>query len=475
MIPRLVLSISLSVVGALAQAPGAFYVTDPAGAIPAQNRFDAAVDVYLAGGPGPNEPCSSPGLPDGYYFFQVTDPTGTVLLSLDSIVDRKIAVEGGVITWHVLGTHATRPGPCSSRLVQVVPFAPSPDACGGHKLWVTPYQAYDVGLSGSFGFQASASRIVDFVVGQGCPTGQSQISGFVYFDHDENGAWNPAVDPLEVPIGGWRIELLRQGQVDGVTFTDQTGRYSFVRDQDATEYVVREQAPGGYIGDGVPGAVWLATTPRSGVVLANAPTVPGPDFGNLRFQVTPGVGRTKGFWHNQNGRALLLASDPLWRDVLTVRNGLPVCLRRPISTSDPLLSIYAPPQPPVPFATAFAGLSDYLTANSQGHAGYILASQVAASILNNAVGFMPGTIYVDRFNNGLLVSFDALVAGATGLLCHPDAGLTGPQGPAFELRAMMLACTNEFGGINSTGDLSEPQVVYGKTPIPGTFTSPYEP
>ncbi len=86
---------------------------------------------------------------------------------------------------------------------------------------------------------------------------------------------------------------------------------------------------------------------------------------------------------------------------------------------------------------------------------------------------MQGTVYVDRFNNGILVSLDDLLAGAIGLLCDPLASQPGRTGRAQALRAQMLACLNEFGGINSTGDLNAPQVVYRKSDVPLLSQSPY--
>ena len=47
--------------------------------------------VYLDGGPGKGAPTSAAGLPIGDYYFQVTDPSGKVLLSTDPIVCRQFA------------------------------------------------------------------------------------------------------------------------------------------------------------------------------------------------------------------------------------------------------------------------------------------------------------------------------------------------------------------------------------------------
>lgn len=467
-----------------AQSSGAVYTSDRTGTTVNGNVYNNDRDVYLVGGPGPNAPCSAAGLTDGNYYFQVTDPSGRVLLSTDTIQNREVVVQGGVIRAHVTGTHRTYNGPCGSKVVQLIPFAPTTSAGGEYKVWLTPVAAYDLAGGGFHGFRAKFSKTDNFKLRQGRPVDQCVITGYKFFDHSEDGIWNPSVDPLEVPIPGWRIEILRNGVLDGVTYTDEAGRYVFIRNCDNSTYTIREQAPGGFIGDGIPGAVWLAKTPRSGNVVVSTAAVRGPDFGNLRFEVKPGVGRTKGFWHNQNGRALLQKCDPDWREVLWLRKGVPVCLRTNVSSADPAVSLFIPPLPvpngPLPlffsldFATAHDRLANWLVGDpALGHAGFILSTQVAAAILNNECGFMQFTVYVDRFNNGILVSFDDMIAGVSQLLCDPNAGLTGPQDPAQALRATMLACLNEFGGINSTGDLGEPQIVYGPSEEVGDFSSPY--
>lgn len=471
---RAVLLAQLFLTSLVAQTTGAIHTSDRTGNVVDGNTYNRDRDVYLLGGPGANAPCSAAGLPDGNYYFQVTDPSGAALLSLDSILDREVVVSGGVITRHVTGTHRTYNGPCGSKVVQLIPFAPTPNAGGEYKVWLTPVAAFDLAGGGFHGFQARASKTDNFKIKSGRRTDQSVITGYKFFDHSEDGIWNPGTDPAEVPIGGWRIEILRNGVLDGVTYTDEAGRYTFLRDQDDTTWTIREIAPGGFIGDGIAGAIWLAMTPRSGTVVTNADQVRGPDFGNLSFEVKPGVGRTKGFWHNQNGRDMLAVCDPHWREVLTVRNGIPICLRRNISSPDPLVSIFAPLPLPATFAQAHDDFANWIVGDpALGHGGFILSTQVAAAILNRECGFMQFTTYVDRFQNGVLVSFEDMIRGVSGLLCHPDAGLTGPQDPAQALREQMLACINEFGGINSTGDLGDAQIVYGPSSQPKSFSSPY--
>src|SRR5450756_1539030 len=62
--------------------PGAIWTSFSNGATVNQNRYPAKSDVYLNGGP---QNCGNSGLPDGDYYFQVTDPSGATLLSSDAI------------------------------------------------------------------------------------------------------------------------------------------------------------------------------------------------------------------------------------------------------------------------------------------------------------------------------------------------------------------------------------------------------
>src|SRR5262249_41597442 len=76
---------------------GTIFTTDRDGNLVNGNIYESKCDVYLNGGPPPNASCSSAGLPDGDYFFQVTDPSGSALLSQDAITCRAFTVRNGLI------------------------------------------------------------------------------------------------------------------------------------------------------------------------------------------------------------------------------------------------------------------------------------------------------------------------------------------------------------------------------------------
>ena len=151
------------------QVTGAIFTTDENSTFVNGNVYDFDEDVYLNGGPRPNAPCTAAGLPDGDYYFQVTDPSGSVLLSNDSIADRKVHVQGGLMVAN-LGTHNTGIGKCfayngSNITVQLVPFNPTPNPGGEYKVWMTKVGDYDTtGTKGSSGFIPSKTKTDNFKV-----------------------------------------------------------------------------------------------------------------------------------------------------------------------------------------------------------------------------------------------------------------------------------------------------------------------
>ena len=80
---------------------GAIFTTVFDGSRVNANHFQTkcgTTGVYLDGGPGPNAPQGAAGLPDGDYYFQVTDPSGKTLLSTDAVMFRQFHVSAGIIT-----------------------------------------------------------------------------------------------------------------------------------------------------------------------------------------------------------------------------------------------------------------------------------------------------------------------------------------------------------------------------------------
>jgi hypothetical protein len=127
----------------LAHAPsGAIFTTVSDGTEVNFNIYPSKEAVYLDGGPGPGAPQTAAGLDDDTYVFQVTDPSGKVLLSIDTPRCRRFTVSAGIITGvvaaggceHATGFDVDHPPAIT---VQLMPFSDTPNPGGEYKVWVT--------------------------------------------------------------------------------------------------------------------------------------------------------------------------------------------------------------------------------------------------------------------------------------------------------------------------------------------------
>ena len=120
---------------------GAIYSTTKDGAAVNKNIFGSIQDVYVSGGP---QNLNASGLPDGTYYFQVTDPNGKTLLSTDNAVCRQLNVTDGRVSGAAPGAglcaHANGTfNPANGTLpVQLAPFSASPNKGEEYKVWIVP-------------------------------------------------------------------------------------------------------------------------------------------------------------------------------------------------------------------------------------------------------------------------------------------------------------------------------------------------
>ena len=134
---------------------GAIFVTTVTGAIVSGNQFPSKCAVYLDGGPGPHASRRTPGLPDGDYYFQVTDLSGQALLSTDPVSNRKFRVSGGLITAfigtggppHPTGLDQENAAHTATTIQLANSTCPTdylrtPNAGNLYRVWVTPVASF---------------------------------------------------------------------------------------------------------------------------------------------------------------------------------------------------------------------------------------------------------------------------------------------------------------------------------------------
>ncbi|MFM7321360.1 MAG: hypothetical protein ACKO5K_07540, partial [Armatimonadota bacterium] len=153
-------------------------------------------------------------LPDGAYYYQVTDPSVKVLLSTDSVRNRRLRVQGG----HVLGAlpdpiePMTYPGHPNGQLlmspdrqgVRLFPYDTTPNGGGVYKVWMTPVASFAPD-QGSFGFLHGQSKTDNFKVQDGGGGPSESTASFVirkYEDRNANGA-----NDLEPVLDGWHFQV----------------------------------------------------------------------------------------------------------------------------------------------------------------------------------------------------------------------------------------------------------------------------
>ena len=229
-IPALATAFLLAGVSSLtAGLTGAIFTTDFTGTVVNGNQYDSPCSVYLDGGPGPHAPAHAAGLPDGDYYFQVTDPSGQQLLSTDPVSNRRFTVSGGVIIVYdgVGGSaHMTYPnqndlpGGITVALANSscpADFKASPNNGGAYKAWVTPVTSFvgdatladnNCGTGCFHGFIPSASKTDNFKVNVAPAT-----FCLTLVKQDQNSQ----------PVVGWQFSLTDTVGASNTYSTDSTG------------------------------------------------------------------------------------------------------------------------------------------------------------------------------------------------------------------------------------------------------------
>jgi hypothetical protein len=421
----IVFSIAASV-PASAQLSGAIFTTTSGGTTVNGNIYANKTDVYLDGGPQPNAPCTSSGLPDGDYYFQVTNPSGSLLLSSDAITERAVHVSGGVITAYLGSTHATSAGKCPGSIaVALFPYLDTDNPGGEYKAWMTPVGSYvpDAGFgfpsNSVFGFVPSSTKTDNFKVNSsgGCPDCPPQgptISGIKFYDTNTNGHQ----DAGEPGIQGWQIDIAGPNNFSSNTTTDSTGHFFFLN-LDPGTYGVCEVLPAAQ-------PQWYPTTStsRSGIVVP--PDSTDTAFGNVC--VGFGGGLTLGFWSNKNGQNLITAANLCLLDSLYLVNGSG-------ANFDPVAGCPSPTSSQL--STGKSNLATWLKNGTAVNMSYMLSVQLATMELNVAQGFVDGNafIYAPGSNSANAAGFatvSAIMAEANASLQAHPVVLSGNSVRSYE-------------------------------------------
>lgn len=297
---------------------------------PAKNIFQAPADAYLAG--GPQSPNSS-GLPDGYYFFQVTTADGSTLLSTDAAVNRQVVVVNGRVAGAVVTAHDGLPVPPAphangvtlgdgSTPVQLAPFAPPPGNSDRYEVWLIRQKAVDrfaVLQTASIDpqnpqalvFGSGNAKTTTFRIQAGAnvvaSTDTTRVGGIVFYDTNSNGKFEYGPDTL---MPGVRIRVT----VDGVlvdangnpldpaiqnysTTTNAGGFWSIANVPVGSRYRVTEAVPA----TGDSGYTWTQTAPaldqagdRAYSGTAGVDAIMDLNFGNVSLNAPRG-GSTAGY------------------------------------------------------------------------------------------------------------------------------------------------------------------------------------
>ena len=390
---------------------GSIFTTLGGGTTVNGNVYDFKADVYLNGGP---QNQNSAGLPDGFYFFQVTDPSGATLLSTDNAVCRQLQVVDGVIAG--AAASPSFPSAClhdngsfnpanGSTPVQLIPFLDTPNGGGEYKVWLIA-QTNTTTISGSvIFFNNNDAKTDNFKVKEleectsNCELNGLIISGDKFYDTNGNGTQEAG----EPGIPGWKIVLF--GDATNNTTTDGNGDYSFLN-LAAGSYGVCEILP-----DQAP--TWIPTTPTSisPIVLSNGDST-GNKFGNVCLGA--GGGLTLGFWSNKNGANKINDGGSAGPELTLLTN---LCLVNANGTAfDP--------------GTVGALQKWLLSANATNMAN-MLSAQLAAMELNVEGGFVSGSSVVyapgcgNTGVNNNFISINDLMTAANNALCGDNITLSG--------------------------------------------------
>ena len=334
-----------------APVSGAIFTTDSTCSGVDLNIYVSKQDVYVDGGPA--HPGAA-GLPDGFYYVQITDPSGGIVLgtSVGTLSPTPIHVTNGEFDqcyqlWAIL----VNPSDGNS-----TGYADTPNPGGEYKVWISTEAS----------FTNSQTKTDNFKVKSG--TSEDDVALInVRKCYDVNLTGNCDSYSASSFISGWKVNI-RDG-INNDRFTPVSIVVAAPDNYTVSEYDTIETN-------------WIHTSPTVvGPFHLNVGDTKTVDFANVC--VGPGGGLTLGFWSNKNGQALFGADDLALMVALNLRNANG-------SAFDP---------------AGYSAFRTWLLNATATNMAYMLSAQLAAMELNvnnnfvnvNALVYAPGTSSANGF------------------------------------------------------------------------------
>jgi hypothetical protein len=377
--------------GSALAASGAIWTTDVTCGGVNINIFNDKQAVYVNGGPAGG----GPGLSNGNYFIQVTEPDGT---PLGKSPGADLVVAGGNFVscyqlWAVVKS--------TSSAYSVTGYDTTTNLGGEYKVWVSQNGDFTGGTNKTDNFKVKPVVVL--------PKGTLNVIKF--YDANANG-----LNDDGQLITGWKMHI--QDGIDFIRYTPVT----IVVDPDL--YTVTEFMP--------VESNWRTTTPNPQQVQIDDGDNDTLAFGNLCLGA--GGGKTLGFWSNRNGQAMIGADDLALLTSLNLRNASGAAF-------DP---------------ANYAALRSWLLGGTATNMAYMLSVQMAATQLNVHNGLVNGgaIVYAPGTNSANALGYapvNALLAEA-----NTELGLHGIALSGDAWRAYQEALKNAFDNANNNLTFVQP-------------------
>src|SRR5215208_5209050 len=373
------------------------------------NIYGDKEEVYLNGGPAHPQ---AAGLPDGYYYVQVTEPNGALLgTSVGSANQTPVHVtDGGFDQCLQLSDILIK----NSDSSQGYDDTTSPG--GEYKAWLSTVSTFDNDLSKTDNFKVKPQE-------GGGPPPQGTLHVKKYYDANANGQY----DTGETYLTGWKFRI--HDHIDWVRYTPA----NMILDASTplNTYYVSEYMP--------LQSNWIETDPSTGDIdtAGSIEVPPVPATGTRVQQITlnngddetlqfgnvclgSGGGLTMGFWSNNNGKKLYGADD----NALLVSLNL---IKNTAKKNSGLL--YGEAFDP----SGFSNYSGWLLKAESTNMAYMLSAQLSAMELNvfngkvtaNRMIYAPGATSA---NSAGFATIQAVMADANADLAldqHPTTVQAG--------------------------------------------------